>query len=80
MSVNELINSLLELPVEERVIIADIVTQSINPSNYEIEQNWITEINRRLQALENGNSKTIPYQEFFDEHLNPKTFIERLNK
>ena len=68
MSVNELINSLLELPVEERVIIADIVTQSINPSNYEIEQNWITEINRRLQALENGNSKTIPYQEFFDEN------------
>lgn len=68
MSVNELINSLLELPVEERVIIADIVTQSINPSNYEIEQNWITEINRRLQALENGNSKTISYQEFFDEN------------
>jgi hypothetical protein len=37
MSVNAIITSMLELPIDERIIITDILIQSINPVNREIE-------------------------------------------
>ncbi|MDX9743338.1 MAG: addiction module protein [Arcobacteraceae bacterium] len=68
MSINEIITSALGLPMEERALITDILTQSLNPSNNEIEQNWITEINNRVELLEKGELEIISYKEFFDEN------------
>lgn len=68
MSVNEILNSVLELPVDERVIITDLLTQSLNTPNKEIEDKWIEEVNRRLLLLDEGKLETISYDEFFDEN------------
>jgi hypothetical protein len=68
MSVNEIIASMLELPIDERVVITDILTQSINPINKEIEQHWIDEVNYRLQLLDIGELETISFKDFFDEN------------
>lgn len=68
MSINEIITSALGLPTEERALITDILTQSLNSSNNEIEQNWIAEINKRAEFLDIGELETISYKEFFDEN------------
>ena len=68
MSSNEILTSALVLPIEERIIITDILTQSLNPIDKEIEKNWLDEVLKRLELLENGNLSTISAEDFFDEN------------
>jgi len=68
MSVNEILKSMLVLPIEERIFLTDMLTQSLNPMDRNVEKNWINEVEKRLVSLDNGDLKTISYEEFFDEH------------
>lgn len=68
MSINEILKSALELPIDERVVIADMITQSLNTTNTEIEKNWEEEVNKRLELLDKGELETISYEEFFNEN------------
>jgi hypothetical protein len=64
MSTNEILKSALELPIDERVLITDILTQSLNTSNDEVEKKWIEEVNKRLALLDKGELETIS-EEYF---------------
>ena len=66
MSINEILDSVLELPIDERVIITDLLTQSLNTLNKEIEEIWIEEVRNRLALLEEGKLETISYDEFLN--------------
>jgi len=66
MSINEILDSVLELPIDERVIITDLLTQSLNTPNKEIEEIWIEEVRNRLALLEEGKLETISYDEFLN--------------
>lgn len=68
MPINEILKSALELPIDERVVIADMITQSLNTTNTEIEKNWEEEVNKRLELLDKGELETISYEEFFNEN------------
>ncbi len=68
MSINEILESALELPVNKRVIIADLLNQSLNPMEKDIEQNWIKEVNKRLELLDKRELETLSYDEFFNEN------------
>lgn len=68
MSINEILESALELPIDERVVIADLLNQSLNSVDKDIEQNWTEEVNKRLELLDKGELETISYNEFFDEN------------
>ncbi len=68
MSTNEIIESSLELPIEQRVILADLLTQSLNQVDKEVEAKWIEEVKRRVQLLEEGSFETISFNEFFGEN------------
>ncbi|MDC0932713.1 addiction module protein [Arcobacteraceae bacterium] len=68
MSINEILDSALELPIDERVIITDLLTQSLNTPNKEIEEKWLEEVRKRLALLDEGKLETISYDEFFDEN------------
>ncbi len=68
MSINEILKNALELPIDERVVIADMLTQSLNTANDKIEKNWENEVNKRLELLDNGELETISYEKFFDEN------------
>lgn len=68
MSINEIITSALGLPLEDRALINDILNQSLNPSDSQIEQNWIQEINNRVELFDKGGLETLSYKEFFDEN------------
>lgn len=68
MPINEILKSALELPIDERIVIADMITQSLNTTNTEIEKNWEEEVNKRLELLDKGELETISYEEFFNEN------------
>lgn len=67
MGKNELIRSILELPIEDRVAISDILLQSLNKMDSEIEELWTKEVERRVKLLDKGELETISYDEFFNE-------------
>ncbi|MEA3353934.1 MAG: addiction module protein [Campylobacterota bacterium] len=48
MFINEIVQNVLELPIDERVVIADMLTQSLNTPNSDIEKNWEDEVNKRF--------------------------------
>ncbi len=66
MGVNEIIESSLELPIEQRVVLADLLTQSLNNIDFEIEKNWVTEVKRRLDLFDAGLLETITEEQFFN--------------
>ena len=69
MSTAARIEELLALPDDERAEIASALVDSIGGPGQPLapgeswEDAWLPEINRRLQALENGTAKTIPMEE-----------------
>jgi len=65
MSINELIEEALELPVEERRLLADVIESSLPSPDPEIEKAWINESMRRLEAYRNGEVKTVPFEKIF---------------
>jgi len=68
MSINEILQSVLILPIDERIIISDMLNQSLNSIDKEIEKNWKDEVQRRLELLDNGKLETISSEKFFDEN------------
>ena len=60
MKTAEIMNELANLPVEERALIADSLLQTLNPSQPEIEQQWLKVAQRRLAEISTGKVKTIP--------------------
>ena len=65
MSINEIIDEALTLKPQERYKIIETIYESLSASNLEIEQAWIEESHRRIEAIEKGKMETIPYEEVF---------------
>jgi len=68
MSINEILQSVLILPIDERIIISDTLNQSLNSIDKEIEKNWKEEVQKRLELLDNSKLETISSEKFFDEN------------
>ena len=60
MKTADILNELANLPVEERALIADSLLQTLNPSQPEIEQQWLKIAQQRLVEISSGKVKTIP--------------------
>jgi putative addiction module component (TIGR02574 family) len=69
MSINEIIDEALTLKPQERYKIIETIYESLSASNLEIEQAWIEESHRRIEAIEKGEMETIPYEEVFSSVL-----------
>ncbi|KIM10844.1 MAG: hypothetical protein KU37_08970 [Sulfuricurvum sp. PC08-66] len=65
MSAHDILYGALELPIDERIILADAINQSLNPIDKEIEKAWLVEVENRLKLLDDGKLETISYQDFF---------------
>ena len=64
MSNNEILSTVLKLPVSRREKIAEQILGSIkSPSRRHIETLWAQEANSRVKALLNGKIKTVPAPE-----------------
>ena len=65
MKTKELIAEISDLPVDQRARIADLILQTLNTPDLDIELAWIQEVDERVEEYEKGNVELIPAQEVF---------------
>ena len=65
MRPKELIAEAISLPVEERAILVDSILRSLNSPEADIDRQWITEAERRLNEVRTGRARTIPGDDVF---------------
>ena len=63
--VDELSQKALELPAEERVLLAERLLATVHEVDPEVEAAWDVEIQRRLTEIDSGTAKLIPAEEVF---------------
>ena len=66
LSKQEIIEEVLDLPIEDRAYIIDTLIRSMNPVNTEIDRKWIEVSKKRLDELISGKVQGIPGDEVFD--------------
>jgi putative addiction module component (TIGR02574 family) len=65
MTMKELIDEVVSLPVEERALVADSILRSLNPPESDIDRKWAQVAQRRLAELRSGKVKPIPGEKVF---------------
>lgn len=65
MKTKDLITKVIDLPIEERAMIADSILKSLNPTQSDIDQKWAAVAKRRLKELRSGKVKGIPGDDVF---------------
>ena len=60
-------NDVNSLPIEQRVKLAEIILESINPPKLEIEKEWIRVAKLRLNEIDSGKVKTIPMEDVMEK-------------
>ncbi|MFH0976305.1 MAG: addiction module protein [Spirochaetota bacterium] len=65
MSINNIIDEILTLPVEERALIADSLLRSLNIPDKSIDAKWTESARRRLEELRSEKVKPVPGEEVF---------------
>jgi putative addiction module component (TIGR02574 family) len=65
MSINNIIDEVLTLPVEERALIADSLLRSLNKPDKSIDAKWTETAKRRLEELRSGKVKPVHGEEVF---------------
>jgi len=65
MSINEIINEALTLKPQDRYKVIENLVLSLNQPNSEIDELWIEESTKRVEAMKNGSLKTISYGDVF---------------
>ncbi len=65
MTMKELIEEVVSLPVEERAIVAESILRSLNPPESEIDRQWAQVAERRLAELRSGAVKPVPGEQVF---------------
>jgi putative addiction module component (TIGR02574 family) len=60
-----ILEAALRLPHDERALLANRLLESLEPvfASPEIEAAWAAEIKRRLDDLDSGREKTIPWEQ-----------------
>jgi len=59
----KILEQALALPTEERAALIDALGDSLEPSDGDLTPEWKTEIARRIEAVERGESQLIPWDE-----------------
>ncbi|MDI9431628.1 MAG: addiction module protein [Planctomycetes bacterium] len=65
MTMKELIEAVVSLPVDERAIVADAVLRSLDAPESEIDRKWAQVAQRRLAEVRAGEIKPIPGEQVF---------------
>lgn len=68
MDTQSILTEALHLRPAERLLLIELLTQSLNKPNEKIEQIWAEESEKRFQALKTGKVKTIPLTEIIHRY------------
>lgn len=69
MTMKELIEEVISLPVEERAIVADSILRSLNPPESDVDRKWAQVAQRRLEELRSSKVQPIPGEQVFTKVL-----------
>jgi putative addiction module component (TIGR02574 family) len=64
---NELISMAESLPVDIKIKLIDKLLNSLHPSQKEIDELWVKEVERRVEEIKTGKVKAIPGGKVFKE-------------
>ncbi len=73
MTLQELTQTALSLPLDMRIALMDELNHSLHHAESAIEQAWIDEANTRMQGVESGKVTLIDGQQVFEQLLKPYT-------
>lgn len=65
MSINEVLEQALELKVNERSKLVDELLKSLDKPDEEIDEIWVEEADKRLEAYRRGELKAVPMENIF---------------
>ena len=65
VTMKELIEEVVSLPVEERAIVAESILRSLNPPESDIDREWAQVAERRLAELRSSAVKPVPGEQVF---------------
>ena len=65
MTMKELIDEALSLPVDQRALIADSILRSLNTPDADVDELWGRLAVKRRDSLRSGESKAIPGDDVF---------------
>lgn len=65
MTMKELIEEVVSLPVEERAMVADLILRSLNAPESDIDRKWAKVAQRRLAEVRSGEAKLVPGEQVF---------------
>jgi len=74
MNTKELIDEVVSLPIEKRVLVVDSLLQSLNQPKSEIDKKWNEIAQKRLMEMRSGEVKSISGDQVF------KTIWEKFEK
>lgn len=66
MGTQEVLENALQLKPQERLVLVDLLLESVDCSHPKIDNIWFEEAQRRLDAYREGKMKTIAMEELFD--------------
>lgn len=66
MGINEIIQEAINLKPQEKYLIIESLILSLNEQDKDIERIWIEESQKRLDEYNNGNLKTLSFEEVFN--------------
>ena len=67
MNKDQIISYIIDLPIDQRIEIADQVLQSLHQIDPDIEKVWAKEARRRLDDYEQGKVEAIPGEQVHDQ-------------
>jgi len=62
-----LLEKVLEMPPNERVVFAELILSSIDCEKDEILQSWITEVKNRMIAVNEGRAQLLDFEGLYNE-------------
>jgi len=65
MKTKDIINEVNSLPVEDRILIVDILLKSLNQPESEIDKKWAVVAKKRLEQLRTNQVQPIPGEDVF---------------
>jgi RNA polymerase-interacting CarD/CdnL/TRCF family regulator len=68
MNTKELIDEVVSLPVEKRVLVVDSLLQSLNQPESEIDKKWNEIAQKRLMEMRSGEVKSISGEQVFKKN------------
>lgn len=67
MNTKDIIERAISLPVEERALIVDSLLKSLNTPSEDLDREWTSVAQRRLQELRTGKQQAVPGDEVFTQ-------------